>query len=225
VDSLHPSFCDYARSLAPDREAPAGTPTEAGRSRGVSARAGPRLRWARMTVGKTRVVVRSLTAADRDAFVSAMRASRSFHHPWVAPPSTDAAFDSLLVRARGESVEAMVACRREDGVILGYFNLSQIIRGPFQSAFLGYGGVAEYRGRGYMTEGMMLVLRRAFGELRVHRVEANIQPGNDQSIALARRCGFVREGFSERYLKVGGRWRDHERWAIRAEQWRAQWRP
>jgi ribosomal-protein-alanine N-acetyltransferase len=69
---------------------------------------------------------------------------------------------------------------------------------------------------------MRLVLRRSFVELRRHRVEANIQPGNGASIALARRCGFVREGFSEWYLKVGGRWRDHERWAIRAEQWRAQ---
>jgi ribosomal-protein-alanine N-acetyltransferase len=175
-----------------------------------------------MTVGEARVVVRSLTAGDRDAFVSAMRASRSLHHPWASPPTTDAAFDALLARTRNESVEAMLACRREDGAIVGYFNLSQIIRGPLQSAFLGYGAVAQYSGRGYMTEGMMLVLRRSFGELRLHRVEANIQPGNHPSIALARRCGFVCEGFSERYLKVAGRWRDHERWAIRAEQWRAQ---
>jgi [ribosomal protein S5]-alanine N-acetyltransferase len=75
---------------------------------------------------------------------------------------------------------------------------------------------------------MQLVLRHAFVELRLHRLEANIQPGNTASIALARRCGFEREGFSARYLKIGGRWRDHERWAIRAEQWRArgaeQWR-
>ena len=72
-----------------------------------------------------------------------------------------------------------------------------------------------------MSEGMALVLREAFTTLRLHRLEANIQPGNLPSIALAERAGFVREGFSERYLKVGGRWRDHERWAIRAEQWRA----
>ena len=75
-----------------------------------------------------------------------------------------------------------------------------------------------------MTEGMELLLRRAFGDLRLHRIEANVQPGNASSIALVRRCGFVREGFSERYLKVGGRWRDHERWAINAEQWRRRGR-
>jgi ribosomal-protein-alanine N-acetyltransferase len=72
-----------------------------------------------------------------------------------------------------------------------------------------------------MTEALELTLGYAFGPLKLHRLEANIQPANARSIALARRCGFVKEGCSDRYLKVGGRWRDHERWAIRAEQWRA----
>ncbi len=171
----------------------------------------------------SRVVLRSLTAGDCDAFVSAMLASRGLHHPWTAPPTTAEAFTAMLARAGSRSLEAMIACRRDDGAIVGYFNLTYIIRGPLQSAFLGYSGVAAHSGRGYMTEGMALVLRRAFTDIRLHRIEANIQPGNHASIALVRRCGFVREGFSERYLKVGGRWRDHERWAIRAEQWRARW--
>jgi len=63
------------------------------------------------------------------------------------------------------------------------------------------------------------VLGAAFGELGLHRVEANIQPGNAPSIALAEGAGFKREGFSPRYLKIGGRWRDHERYAILAEDW------
>ena len=79
---------------------------------------------------------------------------------------------------------------------------------------------APYARRGYMTEALALVLRRAFGPLRLHRVEANIQPGNRASIALVRRAGFRREGLSRRYLKIGGRWRDHERWALTVEEWR-----
>jgi ribosomal-protein-alanine N-acetyltransferase len=77
-----------------------------------------------------------------------------------------------------------------------------------------------YAGQGYMREAIELVLREAFLNLRLHRIEANIQPGNHASIALARGAGFSREGFSPRYLKIGGRWRDHERWAILAEDWR-----
>jgi ribosomal-protein-alanine N-acetyltransferase len=168
------------------------------------------------------VAVRALTADDRDAFVAAMRTSRALHGPFLTLPSTPDAFDAMLERAGRESYLPMLARRREDDVIVGYFAISNIVRGPFQSAFLGYGGVAGHTGRGYMTEAMDLVLRRAFTDLRLHRLEANIQPANAASIALVRRCGFELEGFSPRYLKVGGRWCDHERWAIRAEGWRAR---
>ena len=89
-------------------------------------------------------------------------------------------------------------------------------------AYLGYSGFAAHAGRGYMTEAVGLVLREAFLTLRLHRVEANIQPDNAASIALVQRLGFELEGMSPRYLKIGGRWRDHERWALRAETWRAR---
>jgi ribosomal-protein-alanine N-acetyltransferase len=167
-------------------------------------------------------MLRSLRPGDRDEFIAAMRASRRLHGRWLSPPATPEAFDEWLRRTRDESFVSLLACRRDDGAIVGYFNISQIIRGPLQSAFLGYGAVAAHAGRGYMTEGLELVLERAFTELGLHRIEANIQPDNEASIALVRRCGFVKEGFSERYLKIGGRWRDHERWAIRSEQWRAR---
>ena len=71
-----------------------------------------------------------------------------------------------------------------------------------------------------MTEGLKLVLRRAFGTLHLHRLEANIQPHNKSSLKLFHRLGFRREGYSPRYLKIGARWRDHERWALLVEEWR-----
>jgi ribosomal-protein-alanine N-acetyltransferase len=172
--------------------------------------------------GQSRVEIRSVTGRDRAGYLAATRASLKLHRPWVDPPTTEEGFAALVRRARDDSFEPMVVCRREDGAIVGFFNLSQIIRGPLQSAFIGFGAVSGFEGRGYMTEGLSLVARRAFTHLRLHRIEANIQPANDASIALVRRCGFVREGFSARYLKVAGRWRDHEHWAIYAELWREQ---
>ena len=173
-----------------------------------------------MAAERVRVGLSRLSSADAEEFVAAMAASRRFHRPWIAPPASAAAFEALVARARTEGFDFNLVRRRSDGALVGYFNLSQIIRGPFQSAFLGYGAVARATGRGYMAAGLELVLRRAFTELRLHRVEANVQPGNAASLALVERAGFVLEGFSGRYLKVGGRWRDHEHWAIRAEQWR-----
>jgi ribosomal-protein-alanine N-acetyltransferase len=168
-----------------------------------------------------RVVLRTPTPADRDEFIAAMRASRSLHRPWVYMPETPERYTAYLARVRDPRFAPYIACRVEDGAIVGFLNLSEIVRGSFKNAFLGYGGVAGYAGQGYMTEAMGLVLREAFTELGLHRVEANIQPENERSIALAKRAGFELEGFSPRYLKIGGRWRDHERWAIRAETWRA----
>ena len=107
-----------------------------------------------------------------------------------------------------------------DHAIIGFFNLSQIVRHGLQSAYLGYAAGKPFAGQGYMHEGIELVLRHAFMNMRLHRIEANIQPGNQASLALARGAGFRREGYSPRYLKIGGRWRDHERWAILAEEWR-----
>jgi ribosomal-protein-alanine N-acetyltransferase len=169
-----------------------------------------------------RVYLRSPERSDRGEFVALMRASRAFHRPWATAPTDDEAFEAYLVDSRRHDFEAMLACRREDRAILGFFNLSHITRGSLQSAYLGYAVASVFAGQGYMREGIELVLREAFLNLRLHRIEANIQPGNHASIALARGAGFSREGFSPRYLKIGGRWRDHERWAILAEDWRAR---
>lgn len=172
--------------------------------------------------GEGRVYLRVPTRSDRDEFLGLMRGSRGFHRPWASAPTDEERFSAYLADARRRDFEAMLVCRHEDHAILGFFNLSQIARGSLQSAYLGYAAGKPFAGAGYMREGIELVLRHAFLNLRLHRVEANIQPDNQASLALARGAGFRREGFSPRYLKIGGRWRDHERWAILAEEWRAR---
>ena len=126
-----------------------------------------------------------------------------------------------MQRTRRPDFAGLLVRRIDDDAILGAIEISQVVRGAFRSAYLGYQVGAPYARQGYMTEALGLALAYAFGPVGLHRVEANIQPANVPSIALVRRLGFTREGYSRRYLKICGRWRDHERWALLVEDWRA----
>ena len=181
-----------------------------------------------MRRGGFSVYLRPPQSSDARAFLSAVKASSKLHGAWVQPPKTPARFAQFARRfgasAKRDPLAAthlgFLVCRCEDDAIVGVFNLSEIVRGLFQSAYLGYYAFSPHAGAGYMAEGLQLTLGAAFGALKLHRVEANIQPGNLRSLALAREAGFVREGFSRRYVKIAGRWRDHVRMAILAEDWR-----
>jgi ribosomal-protein-alanine N-acetyltransferase len=169
-----------------------------------------------------RVVLRPARPNDCDEFIQLMRSSRPHLRPWIYAPETPGVFDELVRRGRTDEYEFLLLCLKDGGAIAGSFHLSQIFRGGFQSAYLGFAAGAPYAGQGLMREGLELTLRHAFTKVRLHRVEANVQPGNDRSKELVKRCGFRLEGFSPRYLKVGGRWRDHERYAITVEDWKSR---
>jgi len=166
-----------------------------------------------------RTLLRRAGPDDEREFLASARASRELHRGLVEPPLTHLQFARLLRRAEHPATEVHLLCRREDGAICGVLNLNEIVRGAMQSASLGYYAFAPFAGHGYMTEGMQLVLRQAFRRLKLHRVEASVQPDNAASIALLVRAGFHEEGFSRRLLRVSGRWRDHLRFAVLAEEW------
>jgi ribosomal-protein-alanine N-acetyltransferase len=179
---------------------------------------------------RARVRLASIRQRDEKAFLAASRVSRSTHRPWVYPPETTGEY-RRFVRACGETKRRFLLWSTAGGgagggrggsSLVGYFSLSEITRGNLNSAYLGYWVSSAFAGQGAMSEGMEQLLRAAFKHLRLHRIEANIQPENAASIALARAAGFRLEGFSPRYLKVGGRWRDHERFAITIEDWQAR---
>lgn len=164
--------------------------------------------------------IRRPSPADRDEFVALTQASREFLHPWIDPPATHERYDSYLRSRQTPTDDGVLICELASGRIAGAININCIVRGFFQSAYLGYWIGAPFANRGYMTEAMKLLVTHAFGEMGLHRLEANIQPENLHSIALVRKLGFKREGFSPKYLRVLGEWRDHERWAIRADSGR-----
>jgi [ribosomal protein S5]-alanine N-acetyltransferase len=176
------------------------------------------------------VYLRPPRSADARAFFAAVKASRKLHGAWVQPPATPARFAQFVRRFGGFASRDPLAathagflvCRCDDDAIVGVLNLSEIVRGLFQSAYLGYYAFSPHAGAGYMAEGLELTLAIAFRVLKLHRVEANIQPANLRSLALARDAGFVREGYSRRYVRIAGRWRDHVRLTLLVEDWRAR---
>lgn len=159
------------------------------------------------------------SAKLREEFLAAVARSRDLHRPWAYPPSTRDAFHAAIERLKLKT-QLSYWIRAETGELAGVINVSEIVRGNFRSAYLGFYAFVPYAGRGYMKRGLRAVLDEVFSRHRLHRVEANIQPGNAASRGLVQRIGFRLEGLSLRYLKIGGRWRDHERWAITAEEWK-----
>jgi ribosomal-protein-alanine N-acetyltransferase len=165
-----------------------------------------------------RVALRHLSGDDEAEFVRLTKASAALHHPWMELPATQEEFNAFMARFAEPVLNVGLAvCERAGGAIVGGININTIVYGRFQSAALGYWAFAPAAGRGYMTEALRLVVRYAFSGLGLHRLEANIQPGNAASIRLVQRCGFRNEGYSPHYLFIDGAWRGHERWAITRE--------
>jgi len=93
--------------------------------------------------------------------------------------------------------------------LAGVANFTQLFRGPFCRAILGYGLGARHEGRGLMQEALTALIPLVLAEERLHRIEANHLPENHRSARLLARLGFVREGYARDYLYIGGAWRDH----------------
>jgi len=179
-----------------------------------------------------RLVLRRMRREDQAEYLAVLERSAAFHAPWSPLPPADSdpfgpeAFARAFKADDGvHGVRGLLLVRDADALrLVGCVTLSAIVRGAFQSAFLGYWLAEGETGRGYMTDGIALLLDHAFrasdeGGLGLHRVEANVMPHNQASLAVVRRLGFRREGYSPRYLKIAGRWQDHERHALLSDEW------
>ncbi len=164
--------------------------------------------------------LREPTLEDGKCFIKAMQHSSALHHPWVNPAKTLADYKNYIEHYQkpNQNANLLIANSHE---IIGVFNLSEIVMGCFQNAYLGFFAVSGFEGRGLMSQGLKLVMQKAFTELNLHRLEANIQSENLSSIQLIKANGFRHEGFSPRYLLIENAWRDHERFAITKEDFMA----
>jgi [ribosomal protein S5]-alanine N-acetyltransferase len=157
--------------------------------------------------------------------------NRDSHAPWNPPMpenlfTTEGQQPRLAAAAKAEADGTQIGwwfslCDEPEQVI-GHARFSQISRGPFQSAMLGYAIDTLREGQGLMREALQAALADAFGpRVALHRVQANARPENTRSLRLLDRLGFVREGVAKEYLFIDGAWRDHVLTALHAPDWPA----
>jgi ribosomal-protein-alanine N-acetyltransferase len=161
------------------------------------------------------VLTRLLRTADAGELADLLTANRTFLSPWE-PFRPEDYFTAEGQRGYLESLQHQTAdgtayplAITDGGRICGRITLSNIIRGPFQSASLGYWVAEQANGRGLASAAVAEVCRLAFGELRLHRIEAGTQLHNAASQRVLQRNGFERYGLAPRYLRINGGWRDH----------------
>ena len=155
-------------------------------------------------------------------FLDAVRRSRALHRRWVSPPSTADAYATFVGRQDDERSKSFLVVDAESDELVGVVAVNEIVKGLFRSAYLGYYAFVPKEGKGLMRIGLAKAINHSFRKMKLHRLEANIQPENKSSISLVRSLGFQMEGYSPKYLKIAGRWRDHERWAVLSDIWSRQ---
>jgi ribosomal-protein-alanine N-acetyltransferase len=177
-----------------------------------------------------RVLLRPLEVADYEAWRAIRLRSREWLEQWEPfpePGSRDPVVDRDAFRARCGAWERQrqfdtaygFGMFLRDGTLVGEVSLGSVLRGPFQSCFVGYWIDVEHAGCGYTPDGVAIALRYGFEDLGLHRMEAAIVPRNGKSRRVAAKLGLREEGTALRFLQIQGVWEDHVRYAITREEW------
>jgi [ribosomal protein S5]-alanine N-acetyltransferase len=152
-------------------------------------------------------VIRKLTSDDAAELTALLVANRELHRPYV-PDRRDAFFEVESQRERLEAAEHLYGIF-DEGRLAGAVQISNVTRGPFQSATLGYWVDDARRGRGLASRAVAAAVERAFGALELHRLEAATLLDNVASQRVLEKNAFTRIGLAPGYLRIAGAWRDH----------------
>ncbi len=161
------------------------------------------------------------TLNDAENYLNLTNKSIDFHQPWIFPAKTMKEYNFYLSRIQKGYTKGFFISRNSDNQLLGVININDIRYGAYYSCTLGYYLDRSFSRKGYMSEGLLLLINLAFDTLFMNRIEVNIQPNNSSSKSLVKKCGFELEGFSPKFLKLDGEWRDHERWALLKDSWKS----
>lgn len=176
-----------------------------------------------------RVVLRPLTPSHFREWREIRRRNSGWLTPWEPArspgmPDVVESRDAFAMRCSARERERQLGTAFGfgifvDGRLAGEINLSAVQRGPFQSAYAGYWIDESYAGHAYTPEALVLLLRFAFEQLQLHRVQISIIPRNIRSRRVVEKLKIREEGLALRYLEINGVWEDHVRYAITAEDW------
>jgi ribosomal-protein-alanine N-acetyltransferase len=160
------------------------------------------------------IALRCLNTADEAEFLANSIESKKLHKSWVIVPKTKKQFRDYVEEMNTNVNKAFAIIDVNTSSIVGVVELRDIFMFDFKNCYITYYAFHRQLRKGFMKSGVQQVIAFAFKKLKLHRLEANIQPENKASIALAKACGFKKEGFSPKFIKKSGCWRDHERWAL-----------
>ncbi|MBN2898452.1 MAG: GNAT family N-acetyltransferase [Clostridia bacterium] len=169
-----------------------------------------------------RLTLRTINISDLELFKDYLIRNQAFLSEWEPEREDDYYSDvnildlienEIASNLEGSGLRLHISLKGEERII-GSIALSNIVRGPFQSCFIGYKLDQDEINKGYMTEALKKIIDIAFKEFKLHRIEANIMPKNQRSIKVVTKAGFEYEGLSKRYLKINGIWEDHAHYTI-----------
>ena len=179
-----------------------------------------------------RVLLRPLTVSDFEQWQEVRRRNVDWLTKWepiriAGQPDVVEDRDAFAVRCSARQRERQLGTGYGFGIFAegdfaGEINLSSVQRGPFQSSYVGYWIDEKQAGNGYVPEALIVLVRYAFEELRLHRVQIAIIPRNAASRRVVEKLDLRSEGVAERYLEINGVWEDHVRYAITVEEWEAR---
>ena len=162
----------------------------------------------------SKIYLVKLKSVHEKEYLKAVQSSLKAIEPWIEIPKTRKTFVKFIKEVSTSSDKAYLVRRLSDDALIGVVEIRDIFMGIFKCGYLIYYAFDGYIGQGYMKEAIQLTITKAFQKIKLHRLEANIQPNNMSSKGLAKSVGLLYEGYSPKFLKINGEWRDHERWAI-----------
>jgi ribosomal-protein-alanine N-acetyltransferase len=175
-----------------------------------------------MKVTGKNIFIKWMDTADAEAFLQLELENKDFFQSYT--PLRNSEFYSLEGQLnRMESIRKNRELDLEysfgiyligSSELIGKVTLSEIVRGPIQSCFIGYYLDKQHNGKGYMTEAVRLAVHFAFHELKLHRIEAGVMPHNQRSMKVLEKAGFHKEGIARKNVKINGKWEDHQVLAI-----------